>query len=558
MEEVYSTSEYMAVLRRRKQPLLIFSLGTVLLAIALAFGLPPVYRSTGTILVEQQEIPLDFVRSTVTSYADQRIQVIRQRVMSRDNMEQIVIRYGLVEDPSNAEAMAQAVSEMRDAIAMEMIDARVINARTGSAGLATIAFTVSYDSHDPLTAREVAREVVDLYLKQNVDERTQSAAQTTNFLAQEAERLRQELTDTEVALARFKQENAERMPTGRDLTLQYLDRADRELTQLDRDVRELRQERGLIEVELSQTPPVVLTVFDESGEVIQAATTRLQELEAEYLRLLSIYSSEHPDVVALRKEIQLMTGGDTSGTLIQLENSLEQRRAELDLAEQRYSGAHPDVMRLRRSVENLQEEIERARSAAPRGVPQPNNPAYIALQVRLEATNEEIAALSGRRDELRANISQYEAQLLAMPEVEREMLMLTREYDLARQGYNEIREQQTQARLAETLESESKGERFTVIDPPGLPVSPVSPNRPAILFLGIVLALAAGIGVVALTEALDGTVRSSRDLRAELEAPPLVAIPYVENNSDIARRRIRYLAYSAAVVTAAVATYASV
>ena len=69
--------------------------GVLLVAILAAVLWPPTYRSTGTILIEQQEVPTDFVRSAVTSYADQRVQVISQRVMTSTNLLSIIEKYGL-------------------------------------------------------------------------------------------------------------------------------------------------------------------------------------------------------------------------------------------------------------------------------------------------------------------------------------------------------------------------------------------------------------------------------------------------------------------------------
>ena len=548
MDEAYSTAEYLATLRRRRTPALVTAFVAVLTALGFAFGLPPVYQSTGTILVEQQEIPLDFVRSTVTSYADQRIQVISQRVVSRQNLSELITRHGLVDDPSDLVQMNEAIATMRSSVLMEMIDARVVNERTGNVSSATIAFTVSYQDSDPMRAQTIARELVELYLEQNVSVRTASAAEASSFLAEEVDLLGAELTDTEAELALFKQEHADSMPTRRDLYLQYIERAERELTDLDRDLRELRQANSLLEVQASGISPTLLTVTDESGGVVQSASARLQELQAEYLRLSSIYSNEHPDLVALRKEIALISGGTAAQSVDQLQVSLTQAQAELDFAEQRYSDEHPDVVRLRRSVAALTAELNTALTSGASATTEPNNPEFISVQVRIASTQEEIRALTARRTELFSSIATYDELLLQMPEVEREVLALTREYDLARERYNETRQQQREARLAETLEAENKGERLTILDSPRLPTSPISPNRPAIIFLGIVLALAGGIGIAALIEALDGSVRNSKDLRAALDAPPLAVIPYVENSIDVRRRLVRNMAFGATAV----------
>ncbi len=75
--------EYLALLRRRRGQILAVAAALAAIAIAVAMALPPVYRSSATILVQEQEIPPDLVRSTVTSFADERIQVISQQVMTR-------------------------------------------------------------------------------------------------------------------------------------------------------------------------------------------------------------------------------------------------------------------------------------------------------------------------------------------------------------------------------------------------------------------------------------------------------------------------------------------
>src|SRR5512134_3085406 len=82
--------DYLALLRRRKT--MILTVAAVLLAAsaALAFLLPAVYRSTATILIEEQEIPPDLVRSAIATYADQRIETIKQQVLSRSTLWRIV------------------------------------------------------------------------------------------------------------------------------------------------------------------------------------------------------------------------------------------------------------------------------------------------------------------------------------------------------------------------------------------------------------------------------------------------------------------------------------
>src|SRR5580700_7786647 len=149
--------------------------------IALAVVLPSTYRSMATILIEQQEIPQELVRSVITSFADQRVQVISQRVMTTQNLLSLIERYNLYPDIRQKEPREVLLAKMRKDIGMHMISADVIDPRSGTPTHATIAFSVSYQSHSPDLALKVANELTSLYLNENLTSRTQLTAQTSSF-----------------------------------------------------------------------------------------------------------------------------------------------------------------------------------------------------------------------------------------------------------------------------------------------------------------------------------------------------------------------------------------
>jgi uncharacterized protein involved in exopolysaccharide biosynthesis len=94
-EEIKGLGDYLTVLLRRKKQFMIAAAIILAISVLLAVGLPSIYQSKATILIEQQEIPTDLVRSTVTSYAGERIQVISQKVMTTDNLSKIINDYDL-------------------------------------------------------------------------------------------------------------------------------------------------------------------------------------------------------------------------------------------------------------------------------------------------------------------------------------------------------------------------------------------------------------------------------------------------------------------------------
>jgi succinoglycan biosynthesis transport protein ExoP len=87
--------DYLEIVRRRKWSLILPALFIFLLAGIVALALPSIYQSQSTILIEEQEIPTDFVMTTVTGYAEQRIQQINQRIMSFSRLMDIIQRFDL-------------------------------------------------------------------------------------------------------------------------------------------------------------------------------------------------------------------------------------------------------------------------------------------------------------------------------------------------------------------------------------------------------------------------------------------------------------------------------
>jgi uncharacterized protein involved in exopolysaccharide biosynthesis len=163
------------------------------------------------------------------------------------------------------------------------------------------------------------------------------------------------------------------------------------------------------------------------------------------------------------------------------------------------------------------------------------------MQVELKGAQADLEAAIGRREELNQRLENLESRLTATPEVEREYQNLTRGYQQLVQQYADIQGKQREAEIAVNLERENKGQRFRMLRPPVLPTFPSQPNRIAILLLGLALALAAGAGGMAIAEVSDTTIRAPRDVVQFLEIPPLVMIPYIDNDVDVRSRRWKRL-----------------
>src|SRR5262245_13632603 len=193
----WNLGDYLGALRRRAFVATVAFVFVLGVGAVVALAWPPVYRSMATILIEQQEIPQDLVRSTITSFADQRIQLITQRVMTTARLLEIIRDHGLYAADFDRVPREVIIDRMREAIQMDTISANGVDPRSGQPTMATIAFTVGFDSRSPELAARVANELTSLYLQENSETRRQQAAEASVFLSDEARRLSQEIASLE-------------------------------------------------------------------------------------------------------------------------------------------------------------------------------------------------------------------------------------------------------------------------------------------------------------------------------------------------------------------------
>jgi len=554
-----SIREFLSGLWRRRWQVLGVAAVLAPITLVVALALPPVYRSTATVRVQEQEVPPDLVRSTITSFADERIQVISQQVMTRAQLLNLVDKYGLYEKLRGRATEDEIVERMRRDIRLTTINADISDRRSGYRVNATIAFTISYDAPDPERAQAVVSEIVSLYLHENIKVRRQSVAETTAFLTQEADRLAAQIKATEARLAEFKRRNVGRMPDSSAVNVQLAERTEAELQRVDRETSLLQDRKLSIESQLAlvrpNLPPAAAPAPGAPVDRSSSPEDRLRALQAQYASAAAVYGADHPDVRRLQREIAALrveTGAADRGDTAEQRRRLE---AELAAAKERYGDDHPDVQRLKRSVASLDSSDVRAspspkaseRRPAGESSQRPDNPAYVLLTTQLEAVNRELRQLAVLKEDLRAKQRAYDARLLQIPDVEREYREITRDYDNALARYREIKTKQLTAEGAVELEKDLKAERFSLSEPANLPQKPYSPNRPVIALMGLVASFGSGLGLAFLREAIDSSVKGPLNLARIATAPILGSIPYIETQRERLGRRRKVLAMTALV-----------
>jgi succinoglycan biosynthesis transport protein ExoP len=543
-ETILSLQDYLAVFRRRRTLTLSAGGALLIFSLAAAFLWPATYKSMATILIEEQEIPSELVHSTITSYADQRIETIKQQVMSRTTLWKVVEQYNLYSDLRRTNAAEEVVKRFTKDISVEVISADVVDKRTQHPTKATIAFTVAYQSNSPDLAQKVANELTSLFLGENLKSRERQAQEATSFLQQEADNLSKHIGEVDEKIAAFKQRAKGALPELMPLNQQLMNQTDRELMDIDQQVRSLEERKNYLEGELATIKPNT-PIMSVTGERILDSGERLRALRAEYAGASANLAPDHPDIMKMKQEIEALekeTGHPPD--IDETAKALVDARATLTTYSEQLGKDHPDVVKTQRKIETLEQEVRQLKATPYKNPTQrPENPAYINLQAQLNSATSSLGALLKTRIEVKQRRQDYATRLERTPEIEPDYLMLTRDRDTSGQKYQDIRSRLLEAKVSEGLEVQRKGERFSLIDPPSLPEKPDKPNRFAIVLLGVILAVGGGIGFGAAAELLDHSIRTPEQLAQLTQLFPLAVIPFMPNEQDLARalNRRRFL-----------------
>ena len=298
-------------------------------------------------------------------------------------------------------------------------------------------------------------------------------------------------------------------------------------------------------------------VYTENGERVLSARDRLKVLRSQYASALARYNAEHPDAKRYKREIEGLEAqlGSSAEDFNETARRLTAARGELAAARKRYSEEHPDVLRLQREVSGLEESLSAAADKpAERGTREEgaDNPAFIQLRAQRNASANERDSLQAQAQQVRTRISEIEQRQGSAPEVEREYNALLRDLQNEQAKYEEVRQKQMEAQLVQNLETERKGERFTLIEPPLQPSAPVSPNRKLLIVLGFIMAAGAAVALVFLLEQVDTRIRDRTHLLQLVGVPALAVVPYIDLAEDATKRaRFRMKLMAAAVVAIA-------
>lgn len=475
-----------AVWTRRKWLGILVVLVPFTAGVSIIMALPDLYQSIALVMIERQQVPEAFVRPTVTSQLEIRLQTISQEILSRSRLESLITHFNLYPDLRTPTSSEQAVDRMRNDIRLEL-KANDTN-KLGT----TTAFTLSFRGRDPQTVALVTNTLASFYIEENLKARERQATGTAEFL-------RVQLAD-----------------------------AKKRLDEQETRVSTLRRRY------LGQLP-----------QQMQANLSTLDSLNAQ-LRINSdnqVRLSERRDQLSLQLAVARAQSGDETD-----EMRLARLRRELATLRIKYTDRWPDIIRIKNEIAILEKQMAEPKPKAVAKAPLPPTPEVMRLVEAMEGADTELKLAKGDEQRIRRAIDMYQTRVENTPKSEQEFQEMTRDYETTRELYQTLSKRYDEALLAESMEQRQKGEQFRVLDS-ALPSSvPTAPKRGRLLLICAALSLALGAGAMVLAEVLDTSFHSTEDLRAYTTVPLLVSIPRILTEADSRRERWRFRLATAGVL----------
>jgi polysaccharide chain length determinant protein (PEP-CTERM system associated) len=466
---------YWAIFLRRLPYFLVIAAFIATIGLTVAYILPPVYKSQASMLVEPQQIPGDLAQSTVPVDPYEQAQIIEQRIMTRTNLLDLANRIGLYEGLDMS--AGQMVGDIYDRI--EFIGFEPDVTRAPQEPGATI-IGVAFLAGTPAYALKGANELISLVLQENVKLRTDRAGDTLTFFQGEVDRLSQELERQSAKIAEFKTAHVDALPDSMAARRAQQERAQQRLLDLEREESDLKNQRA-----------TVVWVFERTGRAasINELSNEEQDLEtfkSQFIQDSTVYAAGSPQIRLLKNRIAAL---------------------EKIVADQRAQRAVPDA----------------EGNAAP---------PLSELDAELAPIDSQLKFIAEDKAQIEKELADLEASIQATPNNEMTLGGLERELDNIQRQHDEAVASLGQAQVGERIEVLSKGERFSLIEPPSEPVDPVSPKRGLIAAAGVVGGVGAGIGFIVLLEMLNRSIRRPVDISTGLGIQPFATVPYIRTRHE--------------------------
>jgi polysaccharide chain length determinant protein (PEP-CTERM system associated) len=479
--------------------------GICLVAWPIVLTLPNKYEARAQVFVDPRTALKPVIQGlAIEQDINTELNLVRQSLLSRPNLQKIVAQAGLASQPLWPAAEARLLNDLSQRIDIESVN----QPNAGEIGAPSKLYTISYDDNDRDRSLKVVQILLDSFMQGTIGGKRKDSQAAQIFLEEQIRDYEVKLGDAEQKLADFKKHNLGMVPG---------DQAGDYFTRLQNEIDAARKAQTALGIAMNRRTELAQQL---RGEAPVAAST------------LSVPAANGTT----------QRGGDTL-------SRIQETQAKLDELLLRFTEKHPDVVALRQTLSDLKAHRAAELEALKRGDPgaavstgASANPVYQSIQLQLNQADVEIAGLRGELADHNAKVADLRRLVDTQPQVEAEFAKLNRDYTVNKAQYTALVERLEKARLGGEAE-ETGAVRFDIIDPPTADPNPVSPKRTMLLVGVLLAAVAAGLGVSYLITLIKPVFHSGKQLTDSTGIPVLGVISRTRVAGDYSSPRRRYLTY---------------
>lgn len=468
-------------------------------------GLPDKYESQARVYVDMDTMLGPLMKGiAVQVNMFQQIDIMQRTLLSRPNLEKVILMTDLdlkIQSDGEKEALIEKLENS-------------ISIRQQGRNL----FRVAYDDREPAITKRVVQAVLQIFVESNLGSSRKDMDSTRRFLSDQIKDYERQLELAENKLATFKRKNLGMLPGEGN----YYSNMQAMRTQHKRTLGQMAEAstvRDELKQQLTSVPQFLelaggmpeIALASSAGDGPESDTQiRIFELQKVVDSLLTRYTAKHPDVATTIKRLEVL---------------------KKELAEERKAEFGP--------TEDAPVE-EQAAEGGKNVVP---NPVYEQVKIQLVQQEAAIAAFKRRAEKEGVEVKKWEQMAGRVPQVEAELSRLSRDYEIVKKGYEELRQRQESARLASDMETKAQKVQFRIVDPPKLPLKPSGPNRPLFMAVVLVAGLGAGLAFAFLLGQINSTFQTVQRLRQTFALPVLGCVTAITSVGERRRRRRELLGF---------------
>jgi len=455
------------------------------------FSLPNQYEANAVVHIDTESIMKPLLEGlAVETDAGDDLQIISRVLLSRETLDSVIRETDLDLQVRDAKTRGNLIESLASTIEIK---------GGGDRRNKNNIYEISYTSTSAERVYQVVSELVNELIENTLSSSRTDTVMAQEFLDKQIKEFEQRLTVAEEDLAEFKRKNVGFMPDEKGGYYQRLQAESQELDNTRSSLKLAQRRFKELNKQLKGESPLIDNSSFGAGSAIKLRKYR-EELES----LLSQYTEQHPDVLALRAKIADLRDGNI--------------------------GDDTDVVPTGSS-----DSVE-------------FNPVYQELKVELNKAGVEIETLKIELEEQMASVEKLKESIDFIPAVEAQLAKLNRGYEVTRSRYLDLVERRESAHLAQMAGQSGSDVSFRIIEPPIVPAQPTGPNRFLYLVGVLFVALATGVGWSLLRYLLRPTYQSMQQLRSDIGLPILGAVSLYLTPEHIKNRRIQLVTFVLAAI----------